>query len=325
MMIERLKNLLNDDSLVLKENVQTLWSGYGQIVRVFSQSRSTNFIVKAIAPDKNISHPRGWQSATGHERKLISYQVELAFYENYAALCTANCRVADLIAVEKTSKDTLLVLEDLDAAGFKLRYEDGNDKTLFAAIKWLANFHALFMFNSGASLWPIGSYWHLATRPDEWHNMPDNEYKRSAEVIDLALNNARYKTLIHGDAKFANLCFHENEQDVAAVDFQYVGVGSPVKDLMYLLGSCLDDKQLFEYSDKAVNFYLSSLKNALSTNKLFDLQEWQNLEQEFWKLYPVAWADFYRFLIGWNPDSWKICNFMAQQAELGLTHAMAQA
>ena len=324
-MIERLKNLLNDDSLVLKENVQTLWSGYGQIVRVFSQSRLTNFIVKAIAPDKNISHPRGWQSATGHERKLISYQVELAFYENHAALCTENCRVADLIAVEKTSKDTLLVLEDLDAAGFKLRYEDGNDKTLFVAIKWLAHFHALFMFNSGESLWPIGSYWHLATRQDEWHNMPDNEYKRSAEVIDLALNNARYKTLIHGDAKFANLCFHENEQDVAAVDFQYVGVGSPVKDLMYLLGSCLNDGQLFEYSDKAVNFYLSSLKNALSTNKQFDLQEWQNLEQEFRKLYPVAWADFYRFLIGWNPDSWKICNFMAQQAELGLTQERIKA
>ena len=42
------------------------------------------------------------------------------------------------------------------------------------------------------------------------------------------------------------------------------------------------------------------------------------IAQEIRTLYPVAWADFYRFLLGWNPDSWKICNYMEEKAKQGL-------
>jgi len=45
---------------------------------------------------------------------------------------------------------------------------------------WLANFHAAFMGEQPAELWTIGTYWHLATRPDEFDALDDSPLKAAA-------------------------------------------------------------------------------------------------------------------------------------------------
>ena len=72
---------------------------------------------------------------------------------------------------------------------------------------WLATFHATFMNNSAEGLWDVGTYWHLATRPDELASMEDGKLKNAAAAIDQMLNNCKFQTLVHGDAKLANFCF----------------------------------------------------------------------------------------------------------------------
>ena len=311
-----LKELLNDSTIELEEQVQSLWSGYGQIIRCKSHSTNVSYIVKVIQPAEASDHPRGWNTSASHQRKLKSYQVEASFYQEYANKTDSYCRVPQLISSRITEKYTLLVMEDLDASGYGERKELAKWSDLAVAIKWLAYFHARFMNSSVDNLWPIGTYWHLATRQDELLVMAEGTFKDNAIAIDSYLNAAKFQTLVHGDAKFENLCFRPNGKDVAAVDFQYIGKGSGVKDLAYLVGSCLSEDKLIEFDHRILDEYLTQLKKALAHYEV--ALDFETLSKETRMLYPVAWADFYRFLLGWNPKSWKICDFMKQKAKQGV-------
>lgn len=319
-LLNNLQQLLHDDSISLEEEIQSLWSGYGQIVRCQSKANGTSYIVKVIAPEKAGEHPRGWNTSTSHERKLRSYQVEVAFYKDYANLTDEHCKVPHFVAGKEDPAYSLIVMEDLDDSGYFVRKETADWHSLALAIRWLAFFHVRFMGEAGEGLWPVGTYWHLDTRQDELNKMPQSNFKTHAGLIDGRLSQANFQTLVHGDAKFQNLCFHHSGKSVAAVDFQYVGRGSGVKDLAYLAGSCLHDEDLRAYDSKILNEYLTQLKSAIDYyQKTLDINE---LEAEIRQLYPIAWADFYRFLLGWNPQSWKVCDYLVTKSEEGLYNAI---
>lgn len=313
----QLKALLNDPSIACQEQLQSLWSGYGQIIRCQSKARQQSYIVKVITSQAADTHPRGWNTSASHQRKLQSYQVEASFYQDYAGLTDQQNKTPELIACCQTNDGILLVLEDLDAAGYNIRKDIASWHDLTIAIRWLAYFHARFMNCEATELWPVGCYWHLATRQDELSAMSASDYKRYAQQLDDKLKNAAFKTLVHGDAKFENLCFHHNGEAVAAVDFQYVGTGSGVKDLAYLVGSCLKQEQLVEFDPLILPEYLKHLKQALAHYQV--PLDFNALKTETYQLYPIAWADFYRFLLGWNPQSWKICQYMKTQSAIGLS------
>lgn len=315
-LLKELKTLLQAPSLLIEQEIQSLWSGYGQIIRCKSDKNGKQYVVKVVAPSNVGAHPRGWNTSIGHQRKLKSYQVEAHFYQKFAKQTDEYNKVPTLVASKSTAEYTLLVMEDLDDSGYFIRKDNADWQSLSIAIRWLAYFHVKFMDNNGTGLWPTGCYWHLATRQNELAAMPDNDFKRYAHNIDKVLSRAKFQTLVHGDAKFENLCFHHNAQKVAAVDFQYIGCGSGVKDLAYLVGSCLNESQLYQFDDLVVNEYLIHLKSALSHYQI--TLDFDALANETQQLYSVAWADFYRFLLGWNPQSWKICDYMKAKSVQGL-------
>ncbi|KAM9403970.1 uncharacterized protein pkdc [Salvelinus alpinus] len=102
--------------------------------------------------------------------------------------------------------EQLIVLEDLDAVGFDQRRTSVRDAEMRACISWLAHFHGLFLGVVPEGLWPVGTYWHLETRPDELDAMDDSQLKATAWEIDRILNECRFKTIVLGDAKLANFC-----------------------------------------------------------------------------------------------------------------------
>lgn len=208
--------------------VQSLWSGYGSIMRyALTGGAHASVIVKSISPPVSQTHPRGWNTDISHERKLRSYQVEMWWYQSYAQRCCEGCRVAKCLAVEDSGEKGLLVLEDLDPAGFAARRTRVSETELRACIHWLATLHATFLQEPAEGLWPVGCYWHLETRPDELEvlKLEDPELAAVAGALDQRLNQSVFQTVVHGDAKLANFCFSADGSAVAAVDFQYVGGG----------------------------------------------------------------------------------------------------
>ncbi len=264
------------------ERVQSLWGGYGELVRAhLVDSRSV--VVKRITPPATIAD-------AGDRRKRRSYEVEIAFYRRFAERAGARCRVARLVGARADRAGWLLVLEDLDAAGFARRLHDPDGEDLDACLAWLAAFHGRFLGAPPDGLWPVGTYWHLATRAEELAATPDVALRARAPELDRALRAARFQTIVHGDAKPENFCFADEGARVAAVDFQYAGGGPGIKDVAYLLWGAPPAVEA-----RALETYFARLRAELAADVDADA-----LEREWRALYPVARDDFRRFLAGWR-------------------------
>jgi len=296
------------------KSIQTLWSGYGEIARIKLEGASeSSVIIKNIILPTQASHPRGWNTGRGHQRKVKSYEVEMAWYGEYADKCNETCRVPKCYTTSTKDNQHIIVLEDLDAAGYPARKSSLSTKQIHACLRWLANFHAIFLNTTPQNLWEVGTYWHLDTRPDELEVMYHPKLKAAAPIIDRTLNECRFKTLVHGDAKVANFCFSTDGASVAAVDFQYVGGGCGMKDVAYFIGSCLDEDDCESREDELLEVYFSTLVSAVKKHHpQVDVVE---LEKEWRRLFPVAWADFHRFLLGWSPGHWKINSYSEKVVE----------
>ncbi len=289
----------NSKKIVKTEHIQELWSGYGKLLRVFLDN-GQSIIAKVISYPDNDRHPRGWSSNFAHERKKKSYAVETSWYQHYESHRVL-AKTAKLLGAGTLldAKTRYLLLEDLGSEGFQMpqkpQIEEHN-----LTLKWLANFHRHYLNCKPLRLWPIGSYWHLETRPHELEVMTDKELKAAAPLIDQKLNEANYKTIIHGDAKLANFLFREDQ--VAAVDFQYIGGGVGIKDVIYFLSSVLEESDLEKEAQSYLDYYF----------KILNLPQ---VEKEWRKLYPYAWCDFFRFLQGWSPGHWKIHSYSRKMRE----------
>ncbi|HEX4516750.1 MAG TPA: phosphotransferase [Polyangiaceae bacterium] len=203
------------------ERIQSLWDGYGEIVRAWLPDRTV------IA--KNVRAPAG-----AHPRKKRSYEVELEFYRRWAPRCDERCRVAKLVG----HRGSVVVLEDLGSGRADLE----------TCVDWLAAFHLRFLGAEPVGLWKIGTYWHLGTRPDELAAMRDRDLQRRAPSLDHALRAARFQTIVHGDAKPENFlgdaAVDRHRRSPSAIDFQYVGGGPGIVDVAYLLWRERDESRL---------------------------------------------------------------------------------
>lgn len=287
-------------SLSEKEVIQALWSGYGKILRIELEAAAVKtVVVKHVQLPQKHQHPRGWNTDIGHQRKLKSYQVETTWYANYSSHSAA--RLPQCLAIETQGDEVLMVLEDLDEAGYDLRKRTVNWNEISSCLAWLAKFHASYLDQKPDGLWEVGTYWHLETRPQELAVVADQKLREAAPFIDAQLNACTYKTFVHGDAKLANFCFAKDGA-VAGVDFQYVGGGCGMKDIAYFIGSCLNEQECERLEAQILDCYFGYLQAELPRpNKA--------LEAEWRTLYRVAWADFHRFLKGWSPDHWKINSY----------------
>ncbi|GEA51741.1 phosphotransferase [Vibrio inusitatus NBRC 102082] len=287
------------------QKIQTLWGGYGELVRLFIDDMS--IIVKHITLPEIQNHPRGWNTTLSHQRKVLSYQVELHWYQDFAPELHANCPAPLPIKVVESESTCLLVMQDLQQLGYNQTTTEANNVHLNACLKWLAWFHATHIENEGKNLWDIGTYWHIETRPDELEALEDSILKEHAQQLDQILKGAPFQTLVHGDAKLANFCFTADGEKAAAVDFQYVGKGCAMKDVALFMSSAVTPQQCAQKEQWILDTYFRHLKEAIkNTQPNLNAQE---VESAWRSLFCIAWADFQRFVKGWCPTHWKINDY----------------
>jgi hypothetical protein len=314
------KYLLNKTkatSIEKVEFIQALWNDYGEIERYrFVGAGVNSVVVKHIIFERKKNHPKGWIS--GHDRKVKSYQVETSWYQNWSGRCDENCRVPAFIGSCTEGNEMWIILEDISSE-FPLVKKEVSEKEIRTCLAWLAHFHARFLHQKPEGLWATGTYWHLETRPDEFEKIENEEVQEKAHWLDNLLSTCTFQTIVHGDAKLANFCFSDGVENtqVAAVDFQYVGGGCGMKDVAYFLGSCLESDELFRDEKELLHFYFDELKRALENDNI--LSDFESLKSEWMKLYPIACADFTRFLLGWNPEHYKINEYQKEKLKSVLT------
>lgn len=297
-----------------KHVLQELWGGYGELVRLYVDD--TSMIIKHVRLPKPERHPRGWNSDRSHQRKLKSYQVELAFYQHYAKHYKGSCPVPQPLEVKIQTDDMLLVMQDLQSLGYSVVATTATSNQLNASLAWLAQFHAQSMGMNAEPLWSTGTYWHLATRPDELNALADRRLKEAARLIDEVLTQAPYQTLVHGDAKLANFCFTPDGRQAAAVDFQYVGRGCGMKDVALFMSSAVLPEQCAEMETWVLDCYFGHLSAAIKQHQ--PNLDPQSVERAWRPLFALAWADFQRFVKGWSPEHWKINPYTEKLTEKAL-------
>jgi len=321
--------------------IQSLWGGYGELVRlVFSQENSAELksvIVKHVALPDKAEHPKGWNTKLSHQRKVHSYQVETEWYQSFTQEWDERCPVPVGLQCELQENEWLIVMQDLADIGFPLTsqfdvlavsddlatkdtqselasaYTLEEQKQRDACLKWLANFHAKHINvdqEQSASLWQVGTYWHLDTRPDELNALSDLQLKHQAQHIDRILRECPYPTLVHGDAKLANFCFDPESEKVAAVDFQYVGHGCAMKDVALFMSSAVRPQDCAELESHMLETYFRYLEEALTYYQ--PQLSFDEVEAAWRPMFYVAWADFQRFVKGWSPEHWKINPYTEQ-------------
>lgn len=282
----------------------SLWSGCGQIQSGFYDLQPV--IVKLSEIPENINHQVINQSDFAKQRKDTSYLNEINFYNDPKCQAAfANVRPRCYFA-KRINALNVLILEDFKLKSFQ-NIDNYKLEHIYAVIEWLAQFHANGLNFNKPDIFSIGGYWHLETRPDEYKKMGSNELKRQARYLADSLYKAEYQTLIHGDSKLANYAF-DKDYNVLGYDFQYVGSGIGLQDVMLFMTSVFDGDACEKYEISILNLYFQSLSKALSNT--MSIKEYELLEHEWRTLWPIVWSDFYRFLSGWKPEHKKITHFM---------------
>lgn len=278
--------------------VSELWAGFGSLWRG-TTAKGEPSVIKVVTPPELGASAENERSRL---RKLESYHVEQNYYVHHADV--AESHGARCYFAGRSGDASVLVLQDLDALDFRERFRFRERAEQKAALRLLASFHAQTLGREATGLWPLGTYYHLATRSDEYDRMPNGSLKTNARRFAHALASAKHQCWVHGDAKPENFCVRRRGStiDVRAVDFQYVGGGVGIVDVAYFASSVLSPSSSRRVADTLLDDYFEAFREAISST--LGAAKSHQVEEEWRELYPLAWADLYRFLAGWAPGNY---------------------
>jgi Ser/Thr protein kinase RdoA (MazF antagonist) len=297
------------DDLVKFDVLTHCWGGMASIVSISvpsADSRSlVNFVAKCVRPPPHLES-KDAISIIGDARKRQSYRAEANFYQSglVQVLLKNGCHVPRPLLVHSMPDSEFFVICMTRLTG-KTASSMGYHQSC-AALTWLARLHAMFWGNDRtnaaveAGLQEQGGYWYLDTRQIELAAMPSDGWqgrlKMAAHAIDWRLKNDHMLTIVHGDAKSANMMFDSDKTSSEGclcqmMDFQYMGRASAAKDLAYALTCACD---VPEEEEALLHRYHSELCAALTAHGSSSLPLFKDLQDSL----ALAYADLGRWMSG---------------------------
>ncbi|MCG7534012.1 ecdysteroid 22-kinase family protein [Pseudoalteromonas sp. OOF1S-7] len=296
------------------QHSQVLWSGCGHIYKFTYQD--TLLVAKVATVPEQLAHPHITQSQHSLRRKYHSYQKELNFYQHRAQWYIDACPMPEVVVLAEQNAVFIVVFKDFESQGYH-NVSNATPEHVAQMLEWLARFHAIGLVRPVLTETEVqGNYWHLDTRPDEFARMATGKLKQCASAINQRLMACPFQTLIHGDAKLANFALSSQGVGVLGYDFQHIGKGVGVSDVMLLLTSLYCSRELQANVQICLDGYFAHLAQALAGH--WPVTKIIALEKSWRALWPFVWADFQRFLLGWKPDHQKLTPYMLHQSELCL-------
>ena len=80
-----------------------------------------------------------------------------------------------------------------------------------------------------------------------------------------------------------------------------------MKDVAYFLGSCLSEPECAAREQELLARYFDSLRGGMAASGI--AVDADARSSRAGAHFPVAWADFHRFLKGWSPGHWKLNDY----------------
>eukprot|EP00741_Cyanophora_paradoxa_P004644 tig00000821_g4507.t1 len=259
--------------------------------------RAPVLVLKTIAVD-GVAALAG-KAAHARAQTLRSFENEWRFLlEAAPALARASrspLRVPTVYAAERAEGSSYsYAMESIPWSRRYLLNAEDLRRALSAAARLHASFHWLpegGRESLRSALWEKGGWWTHEKRPPEqaarlreyWAAIVSAFGFASAAAAELAPRlHARLpslaraldrlwagedgglRTLVHGDYKAGNILFGEGYADVAAVDFQWTGMGPPIADVAYLILSSSELEALQGAGEGPyLEHYASELRAAL--------------------------------------------------------------
>lgn len=303
----------DDPSLLQMKTLCRLWAGAGYIYQLSyadddnNDSSSFSVIVKHIQSFSSRHH----QQCISDQRKAKSYHMEAQFYKHVATELLENTSIIlprpylveenqDTATTTTTTinngdqEEIIIAMSYLQPTG---KFTNLNEH---AVMDWLATFHAYFWDKTSelveqGIVHPIGSYWYLETRMIEYDNIEQRSWhkrlKQAARSIDQCMERDPMQSVIHGDAKDANIVTMTNTA-IGMYDFQYCGKSPPTRDVAYFLTSSAEDAE----NEELIRYYYDKLCSLLKKDGSSYIPSWSHFKDSL----DLAFCDYYRFMAGWG-------------------------
>lgn len=211
-------------------------------------------------------------------RELASsvYEREVVFYTDLAAALPCRTPHCYFAAISESGGDFTLVLEDLAPARQGDQLAGATPAQASLALKNLALLHGPAWNSSALAAHPALAPQDYSLLNDIYPPAHDQFMERyrsrlaehTADVLEAFVPHAAAWldethspfTLTHADYRLDNLLF--GSEQVAAVDWQTLRLGSPGQDVAYFLGNSLPVESRREHEDTLLNEYLEALRDC---------------------------------------------------------------
>ena len=206
--------------------------------------------------------------ASRHIAKLVrNYELEVSWYRDLSAETPVNCPHCYHAEIDENGVDFALLLDDRAPASQGDQLSGADLQSCKAAISEMANLHAAHWNSESLQQYEWLAYG--AANKELVRNMLPALYggfsERYADRLDqdilqmgtqLVANIDAYldwkgtaQAIVHGDFRLDNLLFSANG-NVCVVDWQTVGIGCPLADLAYFIGTSIADPQIRKAREK---------------------------------------------------------------------------